>query len=101
MKSGDVKLLSELYVECGKWQEAFKVAESNPELLKMVHAQHAAHLVHHDRFEDAMQVLHGVGSSACAAACTACPLGTALLVAATPPPTSVTRPTGSPGVWAV
>jgi hypothetical protein len=55
-QSGDVKLLCELYVECGKWQEAFKVADSNSELLKMVHAQHAAHLVQHDRFEDAMQV---------------------------------------------
>jgi hypothetical protein len=55
-QSGDVKLLCELYVECGKWQEAFKVADSNSDLLKMVHAQHAAHLVQHDRFEDAMQV---------------------------------------------
>jgi hypothetical protein len=52
-----VKLLCELYVECGKWQEAFKVADSNSDLLKMVHAQHAAHLVQHDRFEDAMQVV--------------------------------------------
>ena len=64
VQSGDVKLLCELYVECGKWQEAFKVADSSPELLKMVHAQHAAHLVHHDRFEDAMQVLHAFVISA-------------------------------------
>jgi hypothetical protein len=62
-QSGDVRLLCELYVECGKWQEAFKVADSNPELLKMVHAQHAAHLVHHDRFEDAMQVLAAISAS--------------------------------------
>jgi hypothetical protein len=44
-------------MECGKWQEAFKTAEAHSDLLKMVHAQHAAHLVQHDRFEDAMQVL--------------------------------------------
>ena len=77
VQSGDVKLLCELYVECGKWQEAFKVADSSPELLKMVHAQHAAHLVHHDRFEDAMQVLHALVSSARVSNS----VGTALLVA--------------------
>jgi hypothetical protein len=81
MKCGDVQLLCDLYVECGKWTEAFKVfplqlfnrvrlcklqrllrscciqiAESTPDLMKIVHAKHAAHLVQHDRFEDAMQV---------------------------------------------
>lgn len=63
MKSGDAKLLCELYMECGKWQEAFKTAEAHSDLLKMVHAQHAAHLVQHDRFEDAMQALLESGQS--------------------------------------
>ena len=35
-QSGDIRLLCELYMECGKWAEAFKTAEAQPELLKMV-----------------------------------------------------------------
>ena len=87
VQSGDVKLLCELYVECGKWQEAFKVADSSPELLKMVHAQHAAHLVHHDRFEDAMQVLHLSSVHACQTA----PSAPSALLFSSPKPSPSSR----------
>lgn len=54
-KLGDEAQVVQLHVEVQDWVEAFRLAEALPELLPMVHHQHAQWLAETDQFIEAHQ----------------------------------------------
>jgi len=55
LKLGDIKSQMHLHIELEKWEEAFTLANKNPDLAAMVRLPYANFLVREDRFEEAIE----------------------------------------------
>lgn len=60
-KIGDNKQLAEIYVACKKWDDAFALAERQPQYGALVYSPYAAWLLENDRFEDAQEAFRKAG----------------------------------------
>jgi intraflagellar transport protein 122 len=60
-KIGDNKMLTEIYVKSGKWDDAFALAERHPELSHEVYVPYANWLAENDRFEEAQAAFNKAG----------------------------------------
>ncbi|XP_067319595.1 intraflagellar transport protein 122 homolog isoform X2 [Anolis sagrei] len=61
MKIGDLKALTQLYVETQQWDEAFTLCEKHPEFKDDVYVPYAQWLAENDRFEEAQKAFHKAG----------------------------------------
>ncbi|XP_042306900.1 intraflagellar transport protein 122 homolog isoform X3 [Sceloporus undulatus] len=61
MKIGDLKALTQLYVETQQWDEAFALCEKHPEFKDDVYVPYAQWLAENDRFEEAQKAFHKAG----------------------------------------
>ena len=55
LKLGDIKGLLDLHIELSKWDEAFRLAKQNQELLQDLYLPYAKWLAANDRFEEAKE----------------------------------------------
>ncbi|KAL2917328.1 hypothetical protein HK105_202992 [Polyrhizophydium stewartii] len=55
IKMSDVKSLLQLYIELQQWDDAFKIAETNPEFNEQIYLPYGHWLAMNDRFEEAQQ----------------------------------------------
>lgn len=54
-KMGDIKKLAIIYVKSYQWDEAFKLANENPDLKEEIFVPYATWLAENDRFVEAQQ----------------------------------------------
>lgn len=61
LKLNDLRNLMILHIEFEKWEEAFAIGRSNPELLELAKVPYADYLLKSDRYEEALKAYKSAG----------------------------------------